>query len=83
MVTSINLNLPNIWPQQDSSVFAQQTTGISVNITNLMNLMLPVMVIGMMMKMIAGTMNTPTHVKVSAVENHPPQTGQAATATTG
>jgi hypothetical protein len=50
---SISMNMPNIWPQQDTSVFAQQTTGISVNITNLMNLMLPVMVVGMMMKMMA------------------------------
>jgi len=73
MVTSISFNLPNIWPQQATSVFTQQTTGISVNIANLMNLMLPVMVIGMMMKMVAGMTGTPICVKTATTESNPPQ----------
>jgi hypothetical protein len=76
MTTLINFNLPNIWPQQDTSIFAQQTTGISVNITNLMNLMLPVMVIGMMMKMVAGMTNAPIRVKTTTSESKPPQLEQ-------
>ena len=79
MVTSINM--PNIWPQQATSVFAQQTTGISVNITNLMNLMLPVMVVGMMMKMMAGMMNTPKRVTAPASKSNPPKSEQATTMT--
>ena len=76
MVTSINFNLPNIWPQQATSVFAQQTTGISVNITNLLNLFLPIMVVGMMMKMVAGMTNAPIHVKMATTESKPPQLEQ-------
>ena len=65
MVTSISFNLPNIWPQQATSVFTQQTTGISVNIANLMNLMLPVMVIGMMMKMMGSSLGKKKEVEAA------------------
>jgi hypothetical protein len=85
MVTSINLNMPNIWPQQATSVFAQQTTGISVNITNLINLILPVMVVGMMMRMMAGMTSTPKRVTATTIESNPPSHEQASatTATAG
>jgi len=79
--------MPNIWPQQATSVFAQQTIGISVNITNLVNLMLPVMVVGMMMKMMTGIMNTPKRVTAITSESNPPTPEQVvsgtATATAG
>jgi hypothetical protein len=81
MVTSINM--PNIWPQQATSVFAQQTTGISVNITNLINLILPVMVVGMMMRMMAGMTSTPKRVTAITVENNPPSREQAVSSTAG
>jgi hypothetical protein len=81
MVTSINM--PNIWPQQDTSVFAQQTTGISVNITNLMNFLIPVMIIGTMLKMMGGMMNTPKRVTATTTESNSPLVEQVTTATAG
>ena len=81
MASSISFTLPSIWPQQATSIFAQQTTGISVNIINLVNLMLPLMVIGMMMKMMGGMTSTPKRVKTITSGSNPPQTEQVATAT--
>jgi hypothetical protein len=83
MASSISFTMPSIWPQQGTSVFTQQTTGISVNITNLVNLMLPVMVIGMIMKMMAGMTSTPKRVKTITSGSNPPQTEQVSIATAG
>ena len=82
MNMKMTINPPNIWPQQATSVFTQQTTGISVNIINLVNLMLPVIVVGMMMKMMAGMTSTPKRIKTITSGSNPPQTEQVATATT-
>ncbi len=60
-----------------------QPTSI-INISSLMNLMLPVMVIGMMMKMITGVASAPKRVRTATTtESNPSQTEQVSTAIAG
>jgi hypothetical protein len=73
---------PRTKPQQAASIYtqqatAQQTTGI--DISTLMNLMLPAMVIGMMAKMMSGTMGKKKQVKAGTTESANSQSKKAAT----
>jgi hypothetical protein len=56
---STTMFFPRAQPLQAASIYTQQATAqqtSGLDISTLMNLMLPVMVIGMMMKMMSGTM---------------------------
>jgi hypothetical protein len=64
--------LPRTKPLQANSVLAQQTTTqqtAGIDISNLMNLMLPAMVIGMMAKMISATPNKKKQVQSPSLES--------------
>ena len=55
------MNFQRVQPQQATSIYAQQTTSqqtSGIDISGLINLMMPVMIVGMMMKMMAGMMST-------------------------
>ena len=74
---------PRTQPLQAASIYtqqatAQQTTGI--DISNFMNLMLPTMIIGMMAKMMSGTLGKKKEVKVTETKNTNSQPKKAATA---
>ena len=82
------VNVPNIGPQQATSIFGQQTTSQPssiINISSLMNLMLPIMIMGMMMKMMANMVSAPKRVTATTIESNPPSHEQASatTATAG
>jgi len=80
------VNMPNIRPQQTTSVLGQQTTSQPssiINISSLMNLMLPIMIMGMMMKMMANMVSAPKRVTATTTESNLPLAEQASTATAG
>jgi hypothetical protein len=63
--------LPRTKPQQATSLLTQQTTPqqtTGLDIPTLMNLMLPAMVVGMMVKMISVTPNKKKQVELPATE---------------
>ena len=73
---TLTLNFPKIQSQQATSISAQQTTSqqtSGIDISNIINLMLPVMIIGMMMRAMASMMSTPKHIKVATTESINPQ----------
>jgi hypothetical protein len=64
--------LPRTKPLQATSILAQQTTAqptTGIDISTVMNLMLPVMVIGMMVKMISVTSNKKKQVQSPSLES--------------
>ena len=80
------VNVPNIRPQQATSIFGQQTTSQPssiINISSLMNLMLPIMIMGMMMKMMANMVSAPKRVTATTPESNHPSHEQATTTTAG
>ena len=65
------MTFPRTRPQQATSIYAQQTTAQQtggIDISSLMNLMLPVMIIAMMGKMMSGMVDRPKQVKSSESE---------------
>lgn len=76
------MTFPRTRPQQAASIHAQQMaaqqTG-GIDISSLMNLMIPAMIIGMMGKMMSGAMGKPKQVKAAKGET---ATSQAKKATT-
>jgi large-conductance mechanosensitive channel len=66
------LQATSIYTQQAT---AQQTSGI--DISTLMNLMLPAMVIGMMIKMMSGTVGKKKQVKSTETKNTNPRAKKA------
>jgi hypothetical protein len=77
------MTFPRTRPQQSTSISAQQTTiqqTGGIDISTLINLMLPAMMIGMIGKMMSGMMGKPKPVKAKESETTNPKTKKAATA---
>ena len=65
---STTMFFPRAQPLQAASIYTQPTTAQQtggIDISTLMNLMLPVMVIGMMMKMMGSSLGKKKQVKVT------------------
>ena len=76
------MNFQRVQPQQTTSIYAQQTTSqqtSGIDISGLINLMMPVMIVGMMMKMMSGMVSTPKRVKAAKAETTPQQPIETAT----
>lgn len=73
------MTFPRTRPQQATSIYAQQTTAQqtgSIDISSLLNLMMPVMIVGMMGKMMGG-MVSPKQVKTAESETTGPEAKKA------
>jgi hypothetical protein len=79
---TIAMVFPKIQSQQATSISGQQTTSqqtSGIDISGLINLMMPIMIVGMMMKMMSGMVSTPKRVKAAKAETTPQQPIETAT----
>ena len=79
---STTMAFPRTPPLQAASIYTQQTsqqTG-GIDISTLMNLMLPAMVMGMMAKMMSGTLGKKKEVKAAESKSANSQPKKAAAA---
>ena len=71
----IRPNNATIWPQQVTPIYAQQTSQQTsgIDISAIINMMLPLMVIMAMMRGMVGMVSTPKRVKSTTTESNPPK----------
>ena len=77
------MSFPKTRPQQAAFIYSQQTATqqtSGINIASFMNMMLPVMIVGMMGKMMSGVTGKPKQVKISESKTAIPQAKKVATA---
>ena len=80
---STTMVFPRTQTLQAASIYTQQATNQQtggIDISTLMNWMLPAMVVGMMMKMMSGTVGKKKQVKAAENKSVNSQTNRAATA---
>jgi large-conductance mechanosensitive channel len=80
---STTMAFPRTQPLQAASVYTQQATAQQtggIDISTLMNFLLPAMVIGMMAKMMSSTLGKKKQVKVATTESTASKAKKATTA---
>jgi hypothetical protein len=79
---STTMSFPRAQALQAASIYTQQTTAQQtggIDISTLMNLMLPAMVIDMMAKMMSGTVGKKKQVKAAESKSTSPRSKKAVT----